>query len=178
MELSFSESIRQESVEMSHLLNKFADKLQGHDHDEGENKDREQEEDVTQHQRGIRSGTRRKQESEREELYSGTSQGYEGIPSEDTGAYMHSGNTGRDRDSSRAETKLGSAGGDMMGEEEADADTFTSGQGQRARRGMAKDWSEESGSYTHEQSGTYGSGSGMGSGNEGMMGSNRRGGNW
>ncbi|QLL32879.1 hypothetical protein HG536_0D04010 [Torulaspora globosa] len=168
---------------MANLLNKFKEKLEGddhHDRDDRDNEGFEQGEGVTEHHRGIRQGTRRKQEeSDRSELYSGTSQGYEGVPSEDTGAYMHSGNTGRDRDSSRAETNLG-GDRDMM--EEADADTFTSGQGQQARRGMAKDWSQQSGSYNAEQSGSYSSGTGMGSGrgsgNEEMMGSDRGGGNW
>lgn len=169
---------------MSNLLNKFKEKIEGDHHDHHDHHDRDNEgfEQGEEPHRGIRQGTRRKQEeTDRGQLYSGTSQGYEGVPSEDTGAYMHSGNTGRDRDSSRAETNLG---GDRDLMEEADADTFTSGQGQQARRGISKDWSEQqqSGSYNAEQSGTYssgtGMGSGMGSGNEEMMGSNRGGSNW
>lgn len=150
---------------MSHLLNKFADKLQGNDHDndnDNRKEDRGQEERVSEHQRGIRQGTRRKQEYNSESLYSGTSKGYEGVPSEDTGAYAHSGNTGRDKDSGRAYTSYtGISGRDEQ--EDADQDTFApgkgQGQGQRTNRGVGKDWSE-------------------GSGNEEMMGSSRRGGNW
>lgn len=178
---------------MSHLLNKFADKLQGHAEEEkkqekqGKGMGRE-EHGESQRQHDISSGTRRKQEYDSGQLYSGSAQGYEGVPSEDTGAYVHSGNTGRDRDSSRAETHFGSgAGRDEL--EQQDPDTFTSGQyttGQFDSSGRGQqvhqEWTQRKGT------GNMGSGSGnmesndddqmMGSGHEQMMGSDRRGRNW
>lgn len=173
---------------MSHLLNKVADKLQGHAKEEEKQEKRGQgmghgeshkesqgmghgQHEESKHQRGIAPGTRRKQEYNSEELYTGTAQGYEGIPSEDSGAYAHSGNTGRDRDSSRAETRFGSGNTGRNELEQDDPDTFTSGQyttGQFDSSGKGKqvhkEWSEHKGN--------------MGSGNEEMMGSERKGRNW
>lgn len=167
---------------MSNLLNKFADKLQGHDHENRDNNNNDDDLQQQQRKQGFRQGTRRKQESNSEDLYSGTRQGYEGVPSEDTGAYMHSGNTGRDRDSSRAQTKYSGRTGDDL--EEADQDTFTSsGQqsGQRANRGVSNDWNDDSGMMGSGNAGMMGSGDNndmMGSGNSNTMGGgNTMGGN-
>lgn len=169
---------------MSNLLNKFADKLQGHDH-ENRDDDNNNNDDMQQQQRkqGFRQGTRRKQESNNDDLYSGTKQGYEGVPSEDTGAYMHSGNTGRDRDSSRAQTKYsGSTGGNDMGG--ADQDTFGSSNqsGDRANRGVSNDWNDDDdsgmGSGNAGMMGSGGNNDMMGSGNSNTMGGNRKRDNW
>lgn len=161
---------------MSHLLNKFADKLQGHAQEEEKQEKQGKgmghgEHEEAQHQRGIAPGTRRKQEYKNEQLYSGSAQGYEGVPSEDTGAYMHSGNTGRDEDSSRADTRFGGGTSRRSQLEKDDPDTFTSGQyttGQFDSSGRGKqvhkEWTEQRGN--------------LGSGNEEMMGSQKGGRNW